>query len=258
MNSTNAWTSDSGYRMEATDGPPCPDLIRLLGDGPTGAGWQVTHKRCTCRCDHEHDSCTVDFLDPPTGIAIHYSNGRWGRTANHGLDDYIHQGTGDPRALLAGARPFWRTEEVLAAVQWMRGYNRRHPDDPVRFAAVPPPPPPGAARPAGQAGIELALAEQVIQWYERTADRIVYWGGLAHTVKGSDCVPPVLHTGGLLTGTAAARPAAAAAPGGGRRVSTPGNSRPPAPRHSTAPPGQSGTRAAICGSGSAPTMSRSG
>uniref|UniRef100_UPI002F91064D hypothetical protein n=1 Tax=Streptomyces sp. NBC_01553 TaxID=2975877 RepID=UPI002F91064D len=82
VNSTDAWTSDGGYRMEATDGPPCPDLIRLLGDGPTGAGWKVTHKRCTCRCDHEHDSCTVDFLDPPTGIAIHYGNGLWGRTAD--------------------------------------------------------------------------------------------------------------------------------------------------------------------------------
>ncbi|MFI1015995.1 hypothetical protein [Streptomyces sp. NPDC020965] len=70
-------------RGRPADGPPCPDLIRLLGDGPTGTGWQITHKRCTCRCDHEHDTCTVNFLDPPTGIAIHYSNGRWGRTANH-------------------------------------------------------------------------------------------------------------------------------------------------------------------------------
>ncbi|NEA20662.1 hypothetical protein [Streptomyces halstedii] len=82
VNSTDAWSSGGGYRMEATDGPPCPELIRLLGDGPTGAGWQVTHKRCTCRCDHEHDSCTVDFLDPATGIAVRYSNGRWGRTAD--------------------------------------------------------------------------------------------------------------------------------------------------------------------------------
>lgn len=36
VNSTDAWSSDGGYRMEATDGPPCPELIRLLGDGPTG------------------------------------------------------------------------------------------------------------------------------------------------------------------------------------------------------------------------------
>ncbi|MBV1957268.1 hypothetical protein ACFT43_23180 [Streptomyces albidoflavus] len=82
VNSTDAWSSDGGYRMEATDGPPCPELIRLLGDGPTGAVWHVTHKRCTYRCDHEHDSCTVDFLAPATGIAVHYGNGRWGRTAD--------------------------------------------------------------------------------------------------------------------------------------------------------------------------------
>ncbi|MFJ9265230.1 hypothetical protein ACIRP4_33775 [Streptomyces bacillaris] len=80
VNSTDAWSSDGGYRMEATDGPPCPELIRLLGSGPTGAGWQVTHKRCACRCDH--DSCTVDFLDPATGIDVRYGNGRWGRTAD--------------------------------------------------------------------------------------------------------------------------------------------------------------------------------
>lgn len=34
VNSTDAWSSDGGYRMEATDGPPCPELIRLLGSGP--------------------------------------------------------------------------------------------------------------------------------------------------------------------------------------------------------------------------------
>ncbi|QRV32431.1 hypothetical protein I6J42_34570 (plasmid) [Streptomyces californicus] len=30
--------------------------------------------------DHEHDHCTVDFLDPATGITVRYGNGRWGRT----------------------------------------------------------------------------------------------------------------------------------------------------------------------------------
>ncbi|WP_405983809.1 hypothetical protein [Streptomyces sp. NBC_00872] len=81
VNSTDAWTSNGGFRMEATDGPPCPDLIRLLGDGPTGAGWQVTRKRCTCPCDQKHSNCTVDFIDP-TGTGIHYDNARWGRTAD--------------------------------------------------------------------------------------------------------------------------------------------------------------------------------
>ncbi|MEU5403580.1 hypothetical protein ABZ348_30310 [Streptomyces sp. NPDC005963] len=45
-------------------------------------GGQVTHKRWTCLCDHEHDTCSVDFLDLPTGTAVHYGNGRRGRTAD--------------------------------------------------------------------------------------------------------------------------------------------------------------------------------
>ncbi|MEU5980380.1 hypothetical protein [Streptomyces sp. NPDC047315] len=32
VNSTDAWTASGGYRMEPADGPPCPDLIHLLGD----------------------------------------------------------------------------------------------------------------------------------------------------------------------------------------------------------------------------------
>ncbi|MFI2031861.1 hypothetical protein [Streptomyces buecherae] len=95
VNSTDAWTTKGGYRLEATDGPPCPDLIRLLGEGPTGAGWQVTHKRCTCLCDHEHDTCSVDFVDPVTGIGIYYDNGRWGRTA----DEDHHQKVAELNAM---------------------------------------------------------------------------------------------------------------------------------------------------------------
>lgn len=113
-----------------------------------------------------------------------------------GLDEYIRTGTGDPRVLLSDARSFWQTEEILDLVRWMRSFNRRHPDDQVRFA--------GAARsPRGQAldglaGIELSLAQGVIQWHEHTADRIVYWGGLAHTANGdprtvSPSFPPMTH-----------------------------------------------------------------
>ncbi|MDL5206271.1 erythromycin esterase family protein [Streptomyces sp. ALI-76-A] len=115
-----------------------------------------------------------------------------------GLDEYIRTGTGDPRVMLSEARSFWQTEEIVDVIRWMRSFNRRHPDDPVRFA--------GAARsPQGQtsplgglAGIERSLAEGANRWHEDTSDRIVYWGGIAHTVNGnprtvSPSSPPMTH-----------------------------------------------------------------
>ncbi|KNE78680.1 hypothetical protein AB0B04_18525 [Streptomyces xinghaiensis] len=85
VNGTDVWTSGNGVRLETTDGPPCPDLIRLLTEGPCGLGWEVENKVCTCLCDHSHArvGCTVDFRDPVTGRPVWYSNLKWGRT----LDD---------------------------------------------------------------------------------------------------------------------------------------------------------------------------
>ncbi|MFD9869364.1 erythromycin esterase family protein [Streptomyces niveus] len=118
-----------------------------------------------------------------------------------GLDEYISGGTGNPRALLAEARSFWRTGEILDVVRWMRSFNVRHPDDPVRFAGV------VDSRRRDQeqghrldslAGIEVTLAENTIRWHEHTGDKIVYWGGIAHTVNGdprtvSPSSPPLTH-----------------------------------------------------------------
>lgn len=114
-----------------------------------------------------------------------------------GLDEYIRTGTGDPRVMLSEARSFWQTEEILDVVRWMRSFNRRHPDDPVRFAGVARPPQ-GQTPLDGLAGIERGLAEGVIRWHEDTSDRIVYWGGIAHTVNGdprtvSPSSPPMTH-----------------------------------------------------------------
>ncbi|MFF2518877.1 hypothetical protein [Streptomyces sp. NPDC058086] len=80
INATDAWSSMGGFRLEVTDGPPCPDLVRFLGDGPTGLGWEVDHKTCTCLCDHVRGGCNIDFRDPATGCFVYYSNGKWGRT----------------------------------------------------------------------------------------------------------------------------------------------------------------------------------
>ncbi|MBB4931926.1 erythromycin esterase [Lipingzhangella halophila] len=99
-----------------------------------------------------------------------------------GLGSYIRSGQGDPRAMLARARPFWRTEEILDVVTWMRAHNQRHPDDPVRFTAT--------SRSSGQtprsgASLDARLADDVIGWHEHSGDRIVYWGGIAHTARSS-------------------------------------------------------------------------
>ncbi|MBF8186412.1 erythromycin esterase family protein [Nonomuraea sp. K274] len=92
-----------------------------------------------------------------------------------GLDAYVSTGRGDPRAALAEARPFWRTEEILGVVSWMRAHNERHPHDQVRFADVR-----GQAAPARE-DLERRLADDTIGWHERSGDKIVYWGGIAHT-----------------------------------------------------------------------------
>ncbi|MEV7817378.1 hypothetical protein AB0P05_43080 [Streptomyces flaveolus] len=72
VNSTDAWHAAGGdVRLETTDGPPCPDLIRLVGASPTGIG---------CLCDHTYANvgCTIDFREPTTGRSVCYSNATWG------------------------------------------------------------------------------------------------------------------------------------------------------------------------------------
>ncbi|MEV7427742.1 hypothetical protein [Streptomyces sp. NPDC091212] len=80
VNSTDIWTSGRG--LETTDGPPCPDLIRLLTQKLCGLGWEVIDRMCTCQCDHRHTAtgCTVNFLTPATGQPVWYSNLKWRRT----------------------------------------------------------------------------------------------------------------------------------------------------------------------------------
>ncbi|MCP2236968.1 erythromycin esterase [Prauserella halophila] len=103
-------------------------------------------------------------------------------TKSSELAEFVSTGRGDAREILAEARSFWRTEEILGVLEWLRSYNEAHPADPVRLVE--------ATEPADTSWqdslstIERHLAESVIEWHERTGDRIVYWGGLAHTVVG--------------------------------------------------------------------------
>ena len=94
------------------------------------------------------------------------------------LDAHVRTGEGDPLALLAGARPLWRTAEMLDVVRWLRAYDAEHPDDPVRIAGVDDP----AA--SSLAEVERALAENLLADQRRTGHRVAYWGGSAHTANG--------------------------------------------------------------------------
>lgn len=104
--------------------------------------------------------------------------------ARLGLDAYIATGEGDPVAALTGARSFWQTREILDLISWMRSYNQRHPDDPVRFAQLPDKPTRHTTQLNGLAAIERTLADGVAWWQEQSGDKVIYWGGTAHTAVG--------------------------------------------------------------------------
>ncbi|MFG1805724.1 erythromycin esterase family protein [Streptomyces sp. NPDC049040] len=54
------------------------------------------------------------------------------------LDAYAAGGPGTAEAALAGAWRPWRTAETATALEWIRGFNRAHPADPVRVFGVKP------------------------------------------------------------------------------------------------------------------------
>ncbi len=54
------------------------------------------------------------------------------------LDRYVLAGDGSAGSALEGAWRPWRTHEMVAALEWIREYNRDHPDDPVRIFGVKP------------------------------------------------------------------------------------------------------------------------
>ncbi|MEV4313279.1 erythromycin esterase family protein [Actinocrispum sp. NPDC049592] len=114
------------------------------------------------------------------------------------LDEYVCKGIGDPRVLLANARSFWRTGELLAAVTWLRWHNDRHPGDPVRIVNLAGHPRRPVSQQDSLGDIERLLAENVIWWHERTGHKVVYWGGIAHTATSrsrtiSPSTPPAVH-----------------------------------------------------------------
>lgn len=97
------------------------------------------------------------------------------------LDEYVRTGAGDPHALLAGARSFLRTTELLDVVGWVRRFNEQHPADPVRIVHTRDTGRHVGVQTGGLDTIDRMLAENVLDWHQSTGQRIVYWGGTAHT-----------------------------------------------------------------------------
>jgi erythromycin esterase len=100
--------------------------------------------------------------------------------ASIALDTYVRSGEGDPLAILAQARSFWRFAEILNAVRWIRARNERNPSDQVRVVHTLE----SLRQLASREDIERYVADITIAWREQTGHRIVYWGGLAHTANG--------------------------------------------------------------------------
>ncbi|MGW7551614.1 erythromycin esterase family protein [Streptomyces rimosus] len=198
-----AWIRDHAHPLTTADpGAPADDLAPLDG---LVRGARVVAVGASTRLSHELAGVShriLRFLVERHGFRSLALEGD--DAVRAGLDAYVRTGAGDPRAMLAQGRPFWRIEEIADAVEWMRAYNVAHPDDPVRFAGAPE----GQRVPQGPGGladIERVLAEDTIRWQQHTGDKVVYWGGLAHTVKGdprtvSPSSPPATHrnAGGYL------------------------------------------------------------
>jgi erythromycin esterase len=105
-------------------------------------------------------------------------------TASIDLDTYVRSGEGDPLAILARARSFWRFAEILDAVRWIRARNERNPSDQVRVVHALESPSEAMRQLASGEDIERYVADTTIAWREQSGHRIVYWGGLAHTANG--------------------------------------------------------------------------
>jgi erythromycin esterase len=96
------------------------------------------------------------------------------------LDRYVVSGAGDPESLVRSSQSFLRTRETLELVEWIRGFNLDHAEDPIRIVHDLS----GPADGNGLEHIEKNLARSVLEWREEHGSRIVHLGGTAHAVIG--------------------------------------------------------------------------
>src|SRR5829696_7836407 len=172
-------------RPLATFDPAAP-LDDLAPLGPRVRGAAVVGVGGTTGGAHELSALThriLRYLVEHHGIRALAIEDDW--RIGRALDDHVRTGAGDPRAVLAGAWPPWRTEEVVDVVHWTRTRNEAHPDDPVRIVGL------DDAALESPDEAERHMADSLVAWQERTGTRALYWGEAAHTPSATSarCTP---------------------------------------------------------------------
>lgn len=111
-----------------TDLEPLGDIVRNATVVGLGGGTRSAHEFSTIQ--HR----VLQFLVEQLGFRSLALDMDW--TQGIQLDTYVRTGEGDPCGLLADAQPYLQTGEILDVVRWMRAYNKKHQDEPLRIVGV--------------------------------------------------------------------------------------------------------------------------
>jgi len=97
----------------------------VVGIGPSTYG---AHEQfaLTCRI--------IRFLVEELGFRSVATEDDWDKGVE--LNRYVQTGEGRLDELVSDAGVPWRTREVVALLEWLRGFNASHPDDPVQYLGV--------------------------------------------------------------------------------------------------------------------------
>ena len=172
-----AWIRANAQPLTTTD-PDAPltdlePLTALVGEATVVGLGRPAHG------SHELSTLThriFRFLVEELGFRSLAVEESW--TTGRAIDDHLLTGTGDLEALLAGAQPQYRTEEMRSVLSWMRARNERHPADPLRFVGLDVS---GADAPGDMGVVERYMAQYLAWWHDRTGHKVAHWGGFTHT-----------------------------------------------------------------------------
>lgn len=149
------WVRQRAHPLDTVEpDAPLTDLLPLVGSvgDATVVALGVSSRECHELAAVQHR--VLRLLVEEVGFRSLGLEEDW--TKGVQLDEYVCTGAGDPRALLLDSR-FSATEEMLAAVHWMRSWNEQHPDDPVRVFG------------SDVTGVRALAYDAVIDYLRRTA-----------------------------------------------------------------------------------------
>lgn len=159
VGSPEAVAAGIGARPELWDGA---DVV--------GVGW-------TARTVHELHVIAlglVEHLVGTVGFRSVHVEGDW--EASQALDRFVVAGEGDPRRILAPARPFLASEEMADLFLWLRQFNESAGNraDPVRVVHG------GTDDLSNHTNMERGFAEHILAWRAEHPGGLVYVGGTSH------------------------------------------------------------------------------